>query len=189
MAEEHIISSTNKKDKCVTINVKDLENPFCRLCDFMPQLEADIDNDGFIESLLLLEQGEGFSIDASKRSNDGVGLAGDFFEYQWDDMQSSSQAINNVISIMLHDFDNDGANEIIVAWTDGGISGRVFKLNGSKTDPAKASGLKNWFEEVGAFVAWDRLNIDGQFVHTQVSPIGGVNYTYIYLNGKLRKIE
>lgn len=44
-AQEGIIQ-VDKNDRVFLIKGSDIENIGCRVCDFLPQIEGDIDNDG-----------------------------------------------------------------------------------------------------------------------------------------------
>lgn len=169
------LESTNPNDYLNTIRFNDL---YYENSDQWHLLQRDMDNDGIDEYLYWVKQNEGCGLvvygckilDEGKRYHNRYVIP------------LEEKTINTcTLTVMLHDFDNDGKNEVILAWIDMAmfINGRVFKWK----QPSDAS--PDCFLEVGQFYSSFAPHVDGNTLTTKVGLIGGTEKKYIYKNNKL----
>lgn len=197
-AETHLIRSTDPSDIIISKKGKDIPpNPtIVKGYDENEDpcmLNQDIDHDGNIEVIDIYDEYSGLQIGMYKhppfKDDEEYFSVGDWYElnYEIEDLSTEDRSI----TLALHDFDNDGVPEIVLSYIDGlGIKGVVYKLNGvsQKVNLKELQRLRNWFEPVGSFEAYNDAYIDKDSIVTQTSPRGGNYSTYIYLNGRLNQL-
>lgn len=179
-----ILTSSNPDDYCVSLKFDELSKEDCDDCE-AHSLTFDVD-------------GENEKIYFYQKATDGCGLRiegprvlgriSTFLET----IDLTEKTIKDcVVSIMLHDFDNDGKTEVVVACSDLGlfVKGIVLKWIGSSS--FKSAG--EFFSSNVPVVVDDTITyfpyINGNTIITKVGIIGGDYKQYIYKDGELRKPE
>ena len=175
---QDILSTSNDKDFIASISYSSLhpdddENSHV--------ITRDIDNDGNIEQLCLMKK---------KDDNEIIFIAakevGDKRYYSEFGFPIEKVSVPTcTTTILFHDFDNDGKNEVVFAWTDMGlVCGRVYRW----LKPSSNSG--ECAIEVGKFSSTYVPNIDGNSIITKVGlPGSAISSKFVYRNNKLERAK
>lgn len=181
-------------DTLYIIKAEDIDYIGCRMCDFIAQVDEDIDGDGFNEHILITNHSSGLGINFVKRDKNDDILFSDYLELELHD--SGYHSDYKDITLILHDFNKDGIPELVISYYDEGICGKVYKLNGVGLDLKKihdmisTSNLKinNFIEEIGYFDnGWSNCYIRDDYIFIRESPTLNEWVEYLYHNNRLYK--
>lgn len=139
-------------------------------------ISDDLDNNGTKEDLLIAKKEKGNGLVVVGRDSKKLGKP---IRHE---IPIDEKEINNcIVTVMNHDFDNDGIKEYIIAYRNMGlfINGTVFRWS-EPTDNSSVCLIK-----VGEFSSSSNPIIEGNAIKTQAGLIKLENKTWIYKNQKL----
>ncbi len=174
-----IIKSSNPNDYCMTVRFDELIREDCKDCKIsdITMLTRDMDNDGYTEIVYLIQKAEECGVQIC-----GAKKIGKEPIFDCESILLDKTYIKDCkISIMLHDFDNDGRDEVIIACLDMGtfVNGYVFKW-------LKKSGpTDRYFIPAGKFSSSSIPYIDKNKITIKAGIFGVIYKNFIYQDGKL----
>ncbi len=172
--QDNVISA-KPDEHCVTFQYNELNSDNDDRWLF---IEDDLNNDGKKECFFIAKREIGYGLiivasDSQQRFNN---------QYK---IQVKKEAVDScTISVVFHDFDNDGTKEIIIGYTDIGmlVKGNVFRWKEPTNDEPRC--LIN----TGEFTFHSFPIVDGNQLSSSNPTDSKVN-TYIYSNQKLEKAK
>lgn len=164
-----------------------------RIGEYEYQINFDLDNDGYTESLLFItdikDNEEAWGIEFGKTKN-STGFVSE--RYLFPEKGDADNISELEFQLSLHDFDNDNIPEIIVTYgvdPEDFVDGKIFKLCGSGVElqNTKAYELCGWLREVGKFGSfYNDWYVNGNGLITRCQ--NGDYTTQVYYDSKLHNL-
>jgi hypothetical protein len=170
---------SNNNDRCSTFFLDSLYTAKTVDWDYIRnhEINYDLDKDGLKEGVFLLreEDGKGFKMVVGKKYEEKP-------TYFTIDVNVEEEFKNQCrISFMFHDFDNDGINEFILAWTDMGMFCNGYVFRWCKPDSKE----RPFYENTGRFSSSYIPLVEDNTIHTKAGIINSIPKKFVYSNQKL----